>query len=101
MKGYKFTDKKQSRMGMVSTLMAALSIGMLYYGINVSFKADGNGGIIVGVLALVSFVLSLTGVILGIRSFKDDDVFYLFCWIGTVLNIVIFIFCLSMFLIGV
>ncbi len=101
MKGYKFTDKKQSKMGMVSTFFGALSIGMLGYGINTSFEADGKAGAIVGVLALISFLCSIVGVVLGIKSFKDDDVFYLFSWIGTVVNIIIFVFCLSMFLIGV
>ena len=101
MKGYKFTDKKQSRMGMVSTVLGVAAVFMLGYGVNISFEADGKGGEIVGVLALVSFLFSMLGVILGIRSFKDDDVFYLFSWIGTVVNIVVFIFCLSMFLIGV
>ena len=97
MKGYKFTDKKQSRMGMVSTFLGAISVAL----INVSFNADGKAGTLVGVLALASFVISAIGVVLGIRSFKDDDVFYIFCWIGTIVNILAFVFCLSMFLIGV
>ncbi len=101
MKGYKFTDKKQSRMGMASTFLGAISVALIGYGINVSFNADGKAGTLVGVLALASFVISAIGVVLGIRSFKDDDVFYIFCWIGTIVNILAFVFCLSMFLIGV
>ncbi|MBE5940200.1 MAG: hypothetical protein E7266_07360 [Lachnospiraceae bacterium] len=101
MKGYKFTNKKQSKMGIFSTILAIASIAMIGYGIDVSFDADGKGGVIIGILAFVSFLFSMLGTVLGIRSFKDDDVFYLFSWLGSVLNIIIFIFCLSMFLIGV
>ena len=38
----------------------------------------------VGVLGLASLIISIAGFIVGIKSFKEDEVFLLFPWIGTV-----------------
>lgn len=100
-KGYKFTDKKQSPMGISSSIIGIIAVGLIIYGINVSFKADGYGGSIIGILGSISMVLSAVGLVLGLRSFKNDDVFYLFSWFGSIINSISLIFTLSMILIGI
>ena len=98
---YKFTDKKISRGGVLSSLFAVIAVGMLYMGVYISYKADGNGGTNVGMLGAGAFIASLTGFIIGIRSFKKDNIFLGFPWFGVVSNAIIGVFMLCVILIGI
>ena len=60
---YKFTNKKHSIGGIVSTLMAIIAIALLIIAVMFSFKAAGNGGEEVGTMALLSAVFSVFGLI--------------------------------------
>lgn len=100
-KKYKFTDKKISRGGVVSSLFAVVSIVLVCIGIYVSFKAKGNGGSIVGILGLAAALLSFVGFIVGVRSFKNENVFLGFPWFGVVVNAITLIFMMCIILIGV
>ena len=44
-KKYKFTNKKISKGGVMSSLFAVLSAIFVYMGVYTSYKADGAGGI--------------------------------------------------------
>ena len=100
-KHYKFTDKKVSRRGMGSTALFLVSAVMIVYGIYLSFKAHGNGGMIVGVMGTGSFFAATAGLVLGLNSLKDENVFHTFSWIGSVGNAVIWFCVLIMIMIGV
>lgn len=100
-KKYKFTDKKISRGGILSSLFAVFAVVLIYIGVYISYKADGNGGMNVGLLGMGAFVLSLTGLIVGVKSFKKEDVFLGFPWFGVVSNAIIWIFMLCIILIGI
>jgi hypothetical protein len=80
---YKFTDKKHSRGGIIASGLFLFSLVSLIQGVYISFANEGQGAMIVGVLGLASFLMSLVGFMVGIRSFKEDNVFVLFPWIGT------------------
>lgn len=97
---YKFTDKKISRGGILSSLFVLIAAGLLYAGVYISYKADGNGGTNVGLLGAGAFLASIIGFIIGIRSFKKDDVFLGFPWFGVVGNAIIWIFMAGVILVG-
>lgn len=99
-KKYKFTDKKLSRGGILSSLFVLIAAGLLYAGVYISYKADGHGGADVGLLGAGAFLVSITGFIVGIRSFKKDDVFLGFPWFGVVGNAIIWIFMAGVILVG-
>lgn len=99
-KKYKFTDKKLSRGGILSSLFVLIAAGLLYAGVYISYKADGNGGTNVGLLGAGAFIASIIGFIIGIRSFKKDDVFLGFPWFGVVGNAIIWIFMAGVILVG-
>jgi len=99
-KKYKFTDKKLSRGGILSSLFVLIAAGLLYAGVYISYKADGNGGANVGMLGAGAFLVAFIGFIIGIRSFKKDDVFLGFPWFGVVGNAVIWIFMAGVILVG-
>lgn len=97
---YKFTDKKISRGGVVSSLFVLIAIGMIYYAVNISYRAHGAGDVTVGILGAGAWVVSLVGFIVGVRSFKQDQVFLGLPWFGVVGNAIIWIFLACLLLIG-
>lgn len=98
---YKFTDKKISRGGVLSSLFAVLATVLLVVGVYISYKADGQGGISVGLLGAGAFAVSLAGFIVGIKSFKKDNIFLGFPWFGVVSNAVIWIIMFFVILVGI
>lgn len=99
-KRYKFTNKKISRGGVLSSLFSVAAFCMVVASVYLSYKVHGAGGTKVGVLAMGAFIASLVGFIIGVRSFKRDDVFLGFPWFGVVSNAVLGLFLLCMIFIG-
>ncbi len=98
---YKFSDKSQTLGGTLSTLMGVGSLVCLLYGIYVSFAAEGSGGIIVGTFGILAFILSFTGMILGLISFREQDKFYMLSKVGSLLCGITFITMVAIFLMGI
>lgn len=97
---YLFTDRKRSMKGIFSTLYFVLSLVLIIAAVYISYKEKGNGGGVVGVLGVGSFIISAVGFFVGINSFKEDDVFYKYPWIGTVGNAFVGIIIILMILVG-
>ena len=89
--GYRFTNKNNTRGGIIATILAVISLTLLIAGIVISYRKAGNAGMIVGVFGAASFLFSMIGMICGLRSFKEKDGFYLFSWIGTVSNSILWL----------
>ncbi len=100
-KNYKFTNKKVSKIGVISTILLLFSVVLIGYGLKLSFEAHGEGGMTVGVLGAVGFLTSLAGLITGFVSLKEPEVFHSFSWIGAIGNAVICFFMLSLIMIGI
>ena len=83
---YKFSDKRQSLGGIISTIMGLLALASLIYGIYISFKAEGYAGLKVGSL--------------GLLSFKEDDKFYTLSKVGSMLCGILAVFMVAVFLMG-
>lgn len=98
---YKFTNKKHSIGGVVSSVMALCAIGMLALAIFFSFQASGNGGTRVGALALLATAFALFGLIIGLSSYREFDRYYTFSKIGSLLNGIIFILLIMLLLAGI
>lgn len=100
-KKYKFSDKNQSLGGTISTVMGLISLGLLIYGILISFKANGAAGIQLGSLALCSAMLAVFGCVIGLISFKEPDKFYMLSKIGSMLCGILAIFMLAVLMMGI
>lgn len=98
---YKFTDKKLSRGGLIASGLFLFSAISFVAGVYISFKNHGAGTEIVGILGTVAFLLSIVGLIIGLRSFKEDNVFLGFPWLGTIGNAIILVGMGSIILIGI
>ncbi len=83
---YKFTSKKQSKKGIMSTVMAVMSVASFFIANTISFRQKGQIGHRIGAAGFVSLVFAMVGVVLGILSFGEDEVFKLFPWLGLLLS---------------
>ena len=91
MNKYKFTNKNNSKGGIIATVLAIVAFIMLIIGVVVSFQKEGNAGMIVGALGVGTFICTTAGLIIGLKSFYEKDKFYIYSWIGTISNAVLWI----------
>ena len=99
-KKYKFTDKKRSKGGMISSVLLVLAVALLGSSIYMSFKNAGNGGIEVGLMAFMALILSVSGFFVGMKSFKEENVFFGYSWFGTIGNTILWIALGCLILVG-
>lgn len=97
---YKFSDKNQSLGGTISFIMGLLSLASLIYGVYLAFRAQGEAGLKVGSLGLLSLMMAIIGTVIGLLSFKEDNKFYTFSKIGSMMCGIISVFMLAVFLMG-
>ena len=84
--GYKFTEKKQSKRGIFSFFLSAVSIGIFIYVIMNSFWHHGNGSMYLGSAGVCSMLISLTAVVFAVKSLREEGSFKLFPYLSTVLS---------------
>ena len=80
--GYKFTEKTQSKKGIV----AVLSIAIFIYVIVNSFHHGGNGSMYLGSAGVSSMLVALVAVVLAVMSLREEESFKLFPYMSTVLS---------------
>lgn len=66
--GYKFTEKTQSKKGIVAFFLAVLSIAIFIYVIVNSFHHGGNGSMYLGSAGVSSMLVALVAVVLAVMS---------------------------------
>lgn len=97
---YKFSTRKHSVGGVVSTLMFLGAMALLIWAITVSFEAKGKGDTVVGEIAFTSFAVGIAGMIIGLLSYKESDRYYTFSFIGALLNGIFSIAMFMLFIVG-
>ena len=98
--GPDFRAKRPSVNGIAALVIGVIALIMLAAAAVISTKAGGNGDERVGMLGLVSAFSCITGSVVGFQGFKERDVSFLFAYIGTGLNLVMFVYLLFLFLYG-
>lgn len=97
----KFTNKKHSLLGALSTLVGLVAFGFLFMSFYIAYISRGTAGENVGALGGAALFVGLLGFFLGMFSLKNKEVFYTFSWIGIILNMIVWVFMFCIFLIGV
>ena len=95
-----FTDKKHPLAGIISTLIAFVSLFLMIGLFIHSGMEKGNGGLMYGYLGVLNLVLSLAEFILSLRCYKKEEVYMLTATIGSVLNGIIVILFLVLYFWG-
>lgn len=87
-KGYKFTNKKHSEKGIMSTILGIISLVSVGVAVYKTFLAKGEASTNMGVVGLMITIFSVVGVILGYVSKNEHDKFLLFSYLGMILNVI-------------
>lgn len=98
---YKFTDKSQSVGGIFSTVLAVAAIVIFAAAVWMSFQKKGAAGTEIGLMGVFTLFLSGIGLYTGVKSFQEEEIFFLFSWIGTILNAVMLVGMGFVFLVGI
>ena len=81
---YKFTEKTQSKRGIVGFLIAAVSIGIFSYVVWNYCSHEGAGSMYLGSAGVASMILSIVALVLAIMSLKEENSFKLFPYLAVV-----------------
>ena len=87
-KNYIFTNKKHSNRAIMSTILGGISLVSLGIVTYLSYSQGGvmHGGY--GVTGVLATIYSLIGLILGILTLREKDIYRIFPVLGTILNVV-------------
>ena len=85
-RGYKFTEKTQSKKGVLAFLLSALSIGIFIYVVSNSYHNNGNGSMYLGSAGVCSMLLSFISAVIAVKSLKEEESFKLFPYASTVMS---------------
>ena len=83
---YILTDKRESKKGILSAMLGAMSLISVFLTVYFTWQNHGTAYVRYGVVALLCLIFSAAGLVLGIMAKLEEDKFYLFAWIGIVLN---------------
>ena len=85
-RGYIFTNKAESRRGIMSAFFGGLSLASLIAAVYMTFLNQGEAFVRYGVVAVLCLIFSGTGLVLGLIARAEEDKFHIFAWLGIVLN---------------
>ncbi len=84
---YMFTNKEHSQKGIMSTILGVIALVTLAYTIVMSYFKAGDIPRQYGAAAMLVMIFAFAGIILGLISKTERDRFYLFTYVGIVLNV--------------
>lgn len=93
-KGYKFTNKKHTEKGIMSTLLGIISLVSIILAIYNTYLAKGEAIVNYGLVGLIATCFSVIGLALGALARVETDKFLVFAYIGLIINILVLI-CIS------
>lgn len=85
-RGYKFTEKTQSKKGIFALLLAVASIVIFAAVIFQSFQNRGNGSMYLGSAGVSSMLVGLVALGMAIASLREENSFKLFPYLATVFS---------------
>lgn len=83
---YKFTNKKHPVRAIAATILGTLAVATYIISIVLATKQRGTVGPQIGISTLLGFIYACVGLYLAIVSRMEKEKFYLFCYVGMVLN---------------
>lgn len=98
---YKFSTKKHSVGGIISSIMALSATALFVRAVYLSFKASGEGGTVVGAFALSALAVALFGLVIGLISYKESDRYYTFSFIGSLSNGIMLVLMVMLLIVGI
>lgn len=84
---YIFTSKKHPERGIMSTILGIISIASMAAAIYMTYMDGGNAKPQFGAVGLLVTIFAFAGIILGVLGKMEKERYYLFPWLGIVLNL--------------
>lgn len=97
----KLNDKKHSLKGKIGTTLGVIAILIQIVSMFIiAFSGEEGETYLFGILGIISFIVSVAGLIISIMGFKEDETFKTFPTIGTLLNLFMFTAYVWMYIVG-
>ena len=71
----------------MATILGVISLVSLIYAVVMSYKNNGAVPVQYGAAAFLVTIFALTGVVLGVISNTERDKYYIFSYLGIILNV--------------
>lgn len=99
-KTYTFSEDRQAMGGITSMVLGIPALVLLLLLGWLAWYLRGNGGLYLGSIGFASIVMSLSGMIVGLISFRDRHVRHTFSKAGSILNGVVLAVWIFIILVG-
>lgn len=100
-RNYKFTNKNFSLISILSAIWGILSLGSLLVAIVLTFFRQGVASMSYGLTAILALILSVAGLVLGIKARQERERFYLYAYIGIVTNSLTILSLIALVVLGI
>ncbi len=84
--GYIFTDKKNPKWGIMSTILGLIATVSISLAVHFTYQNKGTALMQYGAVVILSMIYAVAGLVLGIRSLMEKDIFRIFPAVGIFLN---------------
>ncbi len=95
-----FTDNRHPEKGVMSAILGVISVSALIVAVVYTYRDGGQAQIRYAAAAFVAAIFSVVGLILGIMSRFERDIFKLFPNMGILLNLMSIIFVVFILFLG-
>lgn len=99
-KKIRFTDKKHSVQGMISSGFGAASLLLLAASIASAYRQSGQAGKWTAIAGFLSMLCACAGFVYGVRGVKEEDSYPLFPYLGCGLSVVLLAVFVSIYILG-
>lgn len=82
----RFTDKKHSRNGIISTILGGASACLLLCLLAAAYLTSGQAGKAVAIFGFLAFFVACGGIYYGVLGYREEDSYRLFPDLGLGLN---------------
>jgi hypothetical protein len=97
---YMFTDNRHPERGIMSAALGVIAVASLSVAVIFTFRDGGQAQMRYAAASFVAAIFSVVGLILGIMSRFERDIFKLFPNIGIILNAMAVIFVVTILVLG-
>lgn len=98
---YMFTDNRHPEKGIMSAVLGFISVGAMALSVVFTYRDGGQAQLRYAAAAFVAAIFSVVGLVLGIMSRFEKDIFKLFPNLGIALNLLSILFTIFVIILGV
>jgi hypothetical protein len=99
--GYKFSDKRHPVQGVIAIGVGLVSLIVMLTTFYISSKSAGQGGLILGLVGVLAFLISIFGIAMSVIGFQKKEIFYATPIVGIGLNGFLFVAYLILYIMGI